>query len=249
MEVQLCINGDAVLTVGHKSFVVSCEILKIASGYFNMLLSSEVQQSQLLAKRHITLRDDDPEAMDIMLSILHYRFRDDDHTLTPEMLLKVAQHSNKYGCNEALYPWATKWMQIVSEGMSIKEYDCLLTAAHSFGAEERLRRISVVAIRNLPPNFLALEQDLQLPRTLKSEPGPCSGEALGTDYDPDQIAKGMKETGDTIRDAIESVHGHALGSEEMPPMPKLGSAAPNMYSSHTERRLLQSSSVSGPLAD
>ncbi|TWU74162.1 hypothetical protein ED733_000109 [Metarhizium rileyi] len=232
MEVQLCINGDAVLTVGHKSFVVSCEILKIASGYFNILLSSEVQQSQLLAKRHITLRDDDPEAMDIMLSILHYRFRDDDHTLTPEMLLKVAQHSNKYGCNEALYPWATKWMQIVSEGMSIKEYDCLLTAAHSFGAEERLRRISVVAIRNLPPNFLALEQDLQLPRTLKN-----------------QIAKGMKETGDTIRDAIESVHGHALGSEEMPPMPKLGSAAPNMYSSHTERRLLQSSSVSGPLAD
>lgn len=171
ITVELCTNGDATLVVEPKRFVVSSEILKISSEYFKALFSPIFQEGKAIQNRdnpEIVLHDDDPEVMELILSILHYRFQDNFHHFEPHMILQVAQHSDKYQCNKPLTPWITQWLQNIPTGGSVSDYDCLLTAAYVFGAEQHLKAISVAAIRNLPLDFGCESTDtLQLPDPMR----------------------------------------------------------------------------------
>lgn len=170
--VELCTNGDFTLVVGHKHFVVCSEILKISSPYFKILFSPKFQEGNAIqngGNPEIVLHEDDPEVMEIILSILHYRFQPNLHHLEPQMILKVAQHSDKYQCNKPLTPWIMQWMQKAQKPGSVRHFDYLLTAAHIFGAEEYLNTTSVAAIRNLPPNFNVANDELFLPENLQSQ--------------------------------------------------------------------------------
>ncbi|KAG8413800.1 hypothetical protein J3459_012482 [Metarhizium acridum] len=139
--VELCTDGDATLVVGHKRFVVSSEILKISSDYFKALFGPNFQEGKVIqngGNPEIVLHDDDAEVMELILSILHYHFEDGYRRLEPQMILKVAEHGDKYQCNRPLTPWITQWMQKAPEDGSVKDFDYLLTAAYVFGAEEHI---------------------------------------------------------------------------------------------------------------
>ncbi|KAH0591898.1 hypothetical protein MHUMG1_10343 [Metarhizium humberi] len=169
--VELCTNGDFTLVVGHKHFV-----------------EGNVVQNGGLPE--IVLHDDDPEAMDILLSILHHRGQEDYHQLQPHMILKVADHCDKYACEQPFMPWITQWLQKIPTHGSVRDYDCLLTAAYVFGAEQHLKAISVAAVQNLPLNF-----GFESPGTLRLP-----------DLMREKIMIQMKHIAELIRNQIELAH-------------------------------------------
>ncbi|OAQ58805.2 BTB/POZ domain-containing protein [Pochonia chlamydosporia 170] len=146
-------NGGSALIVGNKRFVVSRDILKVTSDYFKTLFDPSKFKEGRDRNIDILLHEDDPEAMEIMLSILHYRHQESYNQLSPEMLLKVAQHCDKYLCTERMQPRAFRWMQHISEDESIQYYENLSKVAHLFKSVDCLIAISTVAIRSLPPHF------------------------------------------------------------------------------------------------
>ncbi|OAQ58906.1 hypothetical protein VFPPC_16937 [Pochonia chlamydosporia 170] len=101
----------------------------------------------------VSLQEDDPEAMEIILSILHYRFLDSYQRLEPEMLAIVALHSDKYRCNNSLQPWINKRVTTVRQLETVEEYGLLLTATYLFGIPEHFQFASISAIRHVPQSF------------------------------------------------------------------------------------------------
>ncbi|KID74272.1 uncharacterized protein G6M90_00g082350 [Metarhizium brunneum] len=229
--VELCTNGDVTLVVEHKRFVVSSEILKISSDYFSVLFIWDFSEGKAIqngGNTEIVLHEDDPEVMEIILSILHYSFQPNLHHLEPQMILKVAQHSDKYQCNKPLTPWIMQWMQKAQKPGSVRHFDYLLTAAHIFGAEEYLNTTSVAAIRNLPPNFNVANDELFLPENLQNE-----------------LARRIRGMTEDIRDSIELVFehlgapGYAFWSKEMSPVPQHCFQAPIVYESKPKNGILR----------
>lgn len=71
-------KGDAALVIhaaSTKRFLVSSNVLRLTSRYFESLFSSSFAEGQAVQDGKcpdIKLEDDDPDAMKIILSILHY---------------------------------------------------------------------------------------------------------------------------------------------------------------------------------
>ena len=68
--VEIRKNGDAVLVVAHKRFVVSKEILQVTSDYFKTRFSPSFLEGQAApdgSYGDIVLHDDDPDAMETSL--------------------------------------------------------------------------------------------------------------------------------------------------------------------------------------
>lgn len=163
--VELFKNGDAALVVGNKRFIVSSEILKITSDYFKALFSPFFREGQAALNgdcSDIVLHDDDPDAMEIILSILHYHSLDTYRILSTDILLKVAQHCDKYQCKVPLQAWASQWMQGVIDTDTEPEYAPLLLAAYIFRSGKAFEEMSKHAIRNLSLSSGKVEFDAEL---------------------------------------------------------------------------------------
>lgn len=158
--------GDVTLKVTEgincQWFLVSSDILRAASSYFTKLFASSFVEGQAVGNTNpnrnekcpeVTLQDDYIDAMEVILSILHYRFLDTCWRLEPEMLVRVAVQSDKYQCNDSLQPWISQWVTNIRELETVEEYGLLITATSLFGIPEHLRSTSALAIRRLPPSF------------------------------------------------------------------------------------------------
>ncbi|KAF7558899.1 hypothetical protein G7046_g5251 [Stylonectria norvegica] len=111
-------NGDVALVVHgsdnetKKRFIVSSDVLSGASEYFAVLLGPNFKEGRRLRQEpcpDIDLKDDDPDAMHIILACLHHKVSKEHRSLKPRMIARVAFQSDKYGCVEALYSWFLVW--------------------------------------------------------------------------------------------------------------------------------------------
>jgi BTB/POZ domain len=155
-KLQLHPDGDAVLLVhdprsdAPRGFVVSSAILSVASQYFRTLLRSEFKEG-IETRRgdcpNILLGEDDPDAMETILSLLHYRNLGDYDVLEPKELATVALHSDKYDCTRALRPWISQWLGSIRDTPSAEDRGFLLVAAYFFRASDHFENISASAVR------------------------------------------------------------------------------------------------------
>ncbi|KAH7353540.1 hypothetical protein B0T11DRAFT_320519 [Plectosphaerella cucumerina] len=151
------LGGDAILVIpgsGSDSdpdtkFIVLSAVLRIASPVFKILLTStdfkeglDVQQGLL---PEIRLEEDDPSAMTILLSILHFRNPVAYFQLSPRQIAKVAAHCDKYDCIEAMKPWSSVWLP-EKNNIAAKNVGPLLSAAFNFRSSSALKRLSSIAI-------------------------------------------------------------------------------------------------------
>lgn len=107
-----CPNGD------QARFQVSSSVLCLASPVFRAMLSldSGFHEAVVLSKRdaskeplEIAFEDDDPNAMAVVLRILHYKHYWIPKSLTPERLYDVAIICDKYDLVQALETWLGRW--------------------------------------------------------------------------------------------------------------------------------------------
>ncbi|KAF4470202.1 hypothetical protein FALBO_2874 [Fusarium albosuccineum] len=160
---QLYPNGDAILVIHHRTkqsikCLISSTILRVASPYFDALFGSDFKEGAAVRQGdcpEITLQEDDPEAMEIILSILHFKYHERFNKLSPSQLASVARQSDKYSCNAALRPWISTWLSAIEDVSETKEIGLLLTAAYFFRSTDSISAVSKGAVPHLTLDFEA----------------------------------------------------------------------------------------------
>ncbi|KAE9577106.1 hypothetical protein CGCF415_v001741 [Colletotrichum fructicola] len=162
--VDLHNQWDAVLVVTKdntiRKFRVCSNVLSAASPYFESLLVvptfSEAIKVQNGQRPDIHLEENHyPDAMEVMLSILHYRMRRQWDMVTPEELATIAICADQYRCVEALKAQIGQWLvgQPKSNKADPDEIGYLLVALQRFEHPEEFSRTLVAAVMNIPFSF------------------------------------------------------------------------------------------------
>lgn len=101
-------------------FLTSSHHLKLASPVFRAALAGDWLEGTVTkgGRRQINTSDWDVEALRITLSILHGRTSDVSHTITLEMLCKVAVLVDYYQCHEAFGFCSSVWIGHLSNSFS-----------------------------------------------------------------------------------------------------------------------------------
>ncbi|KAK1972234.1 hypothetical protein LY78DRAFT_676233 [Colletotrichum sublineola] len=151
---------DAALVVANeksrKKFLVSSQVLRIASDYFNVLFSDKFQEGIKTRdglKPDIHLQDDNPDAMDVILSILHYSFNNEWYTMNAESFAVIATHCDKYCCTASLMPWMQRWLANFNRTIELRDIGYLLVSTSMIGESQAFQKISRMAVLRLPLNY------------------------------------------------------------------------------------------------
>ncbi|KAL6883053.1 hypothetical protein HDV57DRAFT_470701 [Trichoderma longibrachiatum] len=188
--VRLDPEGDATFILSGsecpQEYLVSSKVLSLASPVFSKLFGPNFKEGQEIRRGdhpRISLEDDDPKAMGLILSILHHKSSQVPLKMEPEALATLAIHCDKYDCNEALRPWAAGWCSNSEDVNAVEDLGFMLLAAYMFRSPAFSATASRAA-RRLKPNFASVwgehETLTLLPETI-------------TDALSDQIAEGLKK--------------------------------------------------------
>ncbi|KAH7308607.1 hypothetical protein B0I35DRAFT_98915 [Stachybotrys elegans] len=153
-RIILCPDGDAFLVVAgsdksvEREFLVSSTVLGLASDYFKALFTSgfkEGRETRSGICPRIPLKGDDPEAMLVLLSILHFQNLADNDTVELRTLEAISIVCDKYDCIKALRPWIPLWLGNYKDA-KLEDLGSFMSAAYHFRDSDALRRISSMAI-------------------------------------------------------------------------------------------------------
>ncbi|KAK3937431.1 hypothetical protein QBC46DRAFT_392642 [Diplogelasinospora grovesii] len=109
--------GDVVLVIGpeKKRFRVHSLLLCAASPVFRVMLDNQFFQEggarSPEAPKNVALPEDDAEALEIILNVLHYRADEVDDPLAPASVLRVAIATDKYDLTPSLKLVIRDWLK------------------------------------------------------------------------------------------------------------------------------------------
>jgi hypothetical protein len=161
----LCLlpNGDATLVVSHpsekteKHFSVSTSVLSLASRYFDRLFNGRMAEAREFANKgsvSVNLDEDDPQAIEVILRVLHHQIQELPVNLDLSSIAKVALHSDKYDTYTVLEPWVTHWLDALPPiGKSPIDIGLFLLATQMVSAKSRYALASSVASKELAKGF------------------------------------------------------------------------------------------------
>lgn len=167
--IKLDPEGDAIFAIKKPAsdqeetttFLVSSKVLSLASPVFCKMFSPQFQEGTRVRNGEcprITLEDDDPTAMDVILRILHFQ---SDHVSLQKSraeILSIAVHSDKYDCRGALKAWISTWWHANKlhkmSHLTSQEIGFTLLAAYMF-RYPHLPKVATNAVRYLKPDFLS----------------------------------------------------------------------------------------------
>ena len=155
-DVRLQISNASIDS--ERSFLVSSKVLSLASPVLRSLLGPHFKEgSQMRSSTGtcptISLKEDDPEMMDIMLSVIHFKCENVPPILTPERLASLAIHCDKYSCAVSMRPWAMVWFANIPKSPQDNEKCGFLMLASYILLPEKFPDFSAVAARNLTWEF------------------------------------------------------------------------------------------------
>lgn len=118
------VNGS--IPTGHR-FLVSSSALCLASSVFRTMLSANGGFMEFQEKKsddtpvEITLNDDNPDALTVVLRIIHHQHDSVKESLPEEDLWEIAILVDKYDLREATKPWINLWAQpyLYSDGLPL----------------------------------------------------------------------------------------------------------------------------------
>ncbi|KAK5993698.1 hypothetical protein PT974_07134 [Cladobotryum mycophilum] len=156
-------KGDVVLVVSEGTagksakFLVHSEVLQAASDYFTRLFNPFFKEGDMLETEEcpeIELKEDDPAAMKILLSLVHFKDFHKYETLTLREIHAVAKLSDKYLFNDALKPWCSLWASISDIDLySPKDYGLSLAIAHLLFDNNTMFNVMESMVHNTVPHL------------------------------------------------------------------------------------------------
>lgn len=118
-QVQIDPDGDLILRAGQqtdkpeKSFHVCASALRRSSQVWKKMLFGPFKESKpAFGPWVVNLPEDDPEALEIILNIIHANFPLVPNTPSIFELYEIFQMANKYDMIPALKPWAVAWLHV-----------------------------------------------------------------------------------------------------------------------------------------
>ena len=160
--VELMQGGDVILLLRDDSkLLVSTVILRLASKVFRAMFGSRFMEGQDLntsVTKTVSLPDDPPDALRLLLSILHHRYdlvrRPDLYTLKDMTIL-----ADKYDCVAAIAPIGWAWgLHFVEakEMTNYKSYETLVIVAYIVNNSSLFRIASTNLVLHVPGSFAEL---------------------------------------------------------------------------------------------
>lgn len=107
-------DGDAVIHLGAKSFLVCTKTLGLASRVFKLFFDARFADGLVLQSGgvpELNLDEYDPQAMEALLRILHFRSLSDPGLLPSADYAPLIIFADKYGCLEPLQWHMQKWLE------------------------------------------------------------------------------------------------------------------------------------------
>lgn len=151
-------GGDVILVISSppttenpstKRFLADSGHLILASRYFEARFKTiygEGQQVQDGRCPEIPLRDDDVEAMGVILNKLHHINLPNHRFLDAMTVEAVARQCDKYALTEALGGWMHRWVELGLHMLfDADDHASLAVAAHIFQEADLLERVAVNA--------------------------------------------------------------------------------------------------------
>ncbi|KAG8627849.1 hypothetical protein KVT40_003722 [Elsinoe batatas] len=141
-------DGDVYIAPGTpplKQYLVSSAVLSNASPVFQAMFSNHFEEGQQLstaAPKPVSLPEDDPRSVEILLYVMHYHPAAKD--METEEGAAFAQLCDKYGCVESMGSYMNSWLAATWEKYRYEfDEECKLCAtAWYFGDAESFRSIS-----------------------------------------------------------------------------------------------------------
>lgn len=157
--IEILRDGDVVLVVTDAGYTVRFKVhsylLRSASEVFASLLGPNFAEGQALAKNspsslcEISLKNDNTEAMGLILNIIHFRHDRTPQRLTSAQIIGVAVLTDKYLLNKAMPFSSSNWF------MPTKDDDLhiFLRAAIVLGHAESFKETTRLMILHQPTSF------------------------------------------------------------------------------------------------
>ena len=174
-NVQFDVDGDILLLLssdeGNIRFQVSSSALCLASPVFSAMVGvkGKFKESKSLQEKkggepplEITLSDDNPKALAVILRIIHHQHDSVPKSLAEENLWEIAILVDKYDLREATLPWTCLWakpyLKLDGSPLASCTYftgDKGIFLAYAFGNEVLFRSISKNIILTWKFNWFA----------------------------------------------------------------------------------------------
>ncbi|RPB26217.1 hypothetical protein L211DRAFT_804956 [Terfezia boudieri ATCC MYA-4762] len=150
------LEGDVLLTLpstsGIARFRVNSNILCIASPVFRAMLGakSQFRERAALSARtstseplELSLADDDPNALTVILRIIHLQYDWVPPSLNADQLYTIAVICDKYDMRQSLEVWLVNWISpLVEPSASPVSGDNWLFIAYALGRKDLFRRLT-----------------------------------------------------------------------------------------------------------
>ncbi|KAF9876614.1 nuclear pore protein-like protein [Colletotrichum karsti] len=157
-EVQVDPDGDLILRAGsqtgeaERSFRVCASALRRSSQVWKKMLFGPFKESKpAFGVWEVSLPEDNPVALGILLHIVHANFPLVPHKPNLKELYEVFRLANKYDMIMALKPWAAAWLEVAesfSETTDGKEMATLAYIAWELGQIELQRKMMKELVLN-----------------------------------------------------------------------------------------------------
>lgn len=144
--VEIDPEGDTVVKVGGgaegRLMRVSIKTLSLASEVFKVMLGPNWIEGQGThsAERPLTLPEDDPQAMEILFKLAHFKIRDPDE-IPVECLTRILLACDKYGYFDVFRRWLSpvkeRFYRIKSESKIVQDLLDGVCIAHMFDDSNR----------------------------------------------------------------------------------------------------------------
>lgn len=149
--------------------LVSGKHLALASSYFEKMFAGPFTEGKTdpSGLRQVTAIDWDPEAFNIILTIIHGYHRDVPRSLSLEMLAKLAMIVDYYQCHESVELYADIWLaNLNSQLPTVYGRDCILCMVISwvFMQPDMFQKMTRLALRH--SGTLIESDDLPIPADL-----------------------------------------------------------------------------------
>jgi hypothetical protein len=160
-------EGDVILVVNDparnvgSSFLVSSRVLSLASPVFSKMFGPDFAEGIQVRRGnrpYINLEENDPEAMELILRILHYQCADISFSMDPKSLAVLAIHCDKYDCIRALRPWAAHWCSRSVDISAPEDFGYMLLAAYMLRLPS-FCSIATDAAKQLTPDFVSVWEE------------------------------------------------------------------------------------------
>jgi len=155
-SIEFDLEGDVLLTLSSSSgiarFRVNSIILCIASPVFRAMLgaNSQFKERAALSARtstseplELSLPDDDPQALVVILRVIHLQYDWVPPSLDENQLYKVAITCDKYDMRQSLEVWLAKWVSPLVESPDYPvSGDKWLFIAYAFARKDLFSRLT-----------------------------------------------------------------------------------------------------------